>query len=139
MIRGTGLFSITLLLSVASAPLHAQEAPRQDSSVAIIDSLRPKVIPRHVELSRDRSRSCHGFSQTKCSLLGALFIGGIGWLAGDVSTPGPKYEYRSMNGDASLVDRRICIEHCGIPRKAIVFSLGGATIGGVAGWFTGTK
>ena len=133
----TGLVSLTLLLSIAPASLQAQDAPRQDSSVAIIDSLRPRVIPRRVSPYQAR-RSCYGLSQKKCSIFGALMIGGIGYLAGDVSAPEPKYEYRYVNSFPS--ERKVCVKHCSIiPAKAIVFSLGGATIGGIGGWLTGRK
>lgn len=138
MNRVTGLFSIAILISVAPASLRAQDAPRQDSSVAIIDSLRPRVIPRRVSPYQARSNSCHGLSQRKCSIFGALMIGGIGYLAGDVSTPDARYEYRS--GDAFPGNQKVCVAHCSmIPPKAIVFSLGGATIGGIGGWITGRK
>ncbi len=138
MKRVAGLFSISLLLSVAPASLSAQDAPRQDSSVAIVDSLRPKVIPRRVSPYQAQSRSCHGLSQRKCSVFGALMIGGIGYLAGEVSAPDAKYEYRS--GDALLPDQKVCVAHCSmIPPKAIVFSISGAAIGGIGGWITGRK
>ena len=140
MKRLAGVISTTLLLSIAPALTQAQDAPRQDSSVAIIDSLRPKIIPRRISLSRDQHRSCHGFSQRKCSILGALMIGTIGYLAGDVSSPEPEYEYPSSLGDASLKNRQVCVAHCAfIPPKAIVFAVSGATIGGIAGWLTGDK
>ena len=69
-----------------------------------------------------------------------MMIGTIGYLAGDVSSPEPEYEYRGSLGDASLLDRKVCVAHCGfIPPRAIVFSLSGATIGGIGGWLTGRK
>ena len=127
---------IAVLFCLTPAVVQSQSAPRQDSSVAIIDSLRPRVIPRHVSPYTARSSSCHGFSQRKCSILGAVMFGALGYLAGDVSAPEAKYEYRG----SSLGEQKICVAHCSvIPARAIVFSLSGVTIGGIGGWIVGGR
>jgi hypothetical protein len=128
---------IVLVLSASAASSQATPPPPNDSTV-VSDSSRGKPLPIPLAIPQNmkesHARICARLSQTKCAFLGALFVGGMGYLIGDASSPKPEYVDNGL-----MLGGRVCRAHCGFPKRALVLGITGSAIGGIAGWIMGKE
>ena len=128
---------LMLVLGASAASSQATPPPPNDSTV-VSDSSRGKPLPIPLAIPQNmkesHARICARLSQTKCAFLGAFFVGGIGYLIGDASSP--KAEYVD---NESVLGGRVCIAHCEYRRLPLVLGISRSAIGGIAGWIMGKE
>ena len=125
--------SLVLVLGASPSLLQSQPTHPRDTAISGSDSTVNEPGVTHIGLGDSYFRLCTRVPRATCSFAGALILGSISYAVSDAITPNPVYSPYSGLGSRS------CLENCDSPRKVIVISLSGATLGAVAGWMGGKR
>lgn len=133
------MMAVSLMTALGSTIVSAQTPPNTSSdSVRTPTADSVQAFAPQFEVAPHEGRwICRNKSHWQCVLYGAGTLAAIGYIVGDALSPQPKYEKLGLLDGGSILGGETCVANCGVPGKAIVFTLSGAALGSFAGWILG--